>query len=236
MKIFKSTINNEDFRKNSTNNVISKVFSKLFIGLLVTAIVSFATYATGLYSLILSSSLFYIGLGIGEIALVVYLSAKIMHMDKTTANMWYYAYAALNGVTMSYIFAMFNIGTIFLAFACSALMFGVTALYGYVTKKNLDTIGSIGMMLLLGIIITTILNILIFKSTGLDLLLLYLGLFVFAGITAYDMQKIKEISNVAYSLDSNEVNSVATIGALNIYLDFINIFIRILTLCARGDD
>lgn len=231
---FKSAINyNEGINFSS---VMNKVFFKMFMGLLVTALAAYITFATGLYVTILSSSFFTFGIAIVEIGLVVYLSSRILKMNSSQASFWYYTYAVLNGITMAYIFAMFQLQIVFLAFACTSAMFGITALYGYTTKKDLSSLGSVGTMLLLGIIITTFLNIFLFKSAGLDLFLLYAGLAVFAGITAYDIQKIKEMSNMVDSSENNIVNAVATMGALMIYMDFINIFIRLLSIFSRRND
>lgn len=218
------------------STIMNKVFSKMFIGLFVTAIAAYITYTSGVYVTILSNTFLSIGIAIAEFALVIYLSSRILKMDAMKANFWFYAYAVLNGITMAYIFAMFRSQTIFLAFACSAAMFGITALYGYITKKDLSTVGSVGLMLLVGVIITTLLNTFLFKSVGVDLFLLYAGLVIFAGLTAYDMQQIKQITAMVDEGQKDLAECVSIMGALTIYMDFINIFIRLLSIFGRNDD
>ncbi len=105
-----------------------------------------------------------------------------------------------------------------------------------ITKKDLTSLGTVGLMLLFGIIITTLLNMFFFKSQGLDLFVLYAGLVVFAGITAYDIQNIKNMTQMVEGSEDNVINAVATMGALQIYLDFINIFLRILSIVSRKED
>ncbi len=219
-----------------TESLMTKVFGKMFLGLIVTAFAAYFTFATGAFEYILQNTFLKIGIAVAEVALVIYLSTRVMKMSKVQANCWFYAYAILNGITLSYIFAAYTQSTIFLAFICAAAMFGLTAVYGAATKKDLSTVGSVGIMLLIGVTITTLLNMFIFKSTGLDLFLLYAGLVVFAGITAYDIQNVK---NLAYSVEGqseNLVNTVATLGALEIYLDFINIFVRLLAIIGNRNE
>lgn len=218
------------------SNILTKIFSKMFLGLIVTAIASYFTYVTGLFEVILFNKFLTFGFAIAELALVIYLSARIIKMSKAQSNFWFYTYAVINGITMSYIFAAFGSGTIFMAFACSAIMFAAVAIYGYVTKKDLTSLGTVGLMLLFGIIITTLLNMFFFKSQGLDLFVLYAGLVVFAGITAYDIQNIKNMTQMVEGSEDNVINAVATMGALQIYLDFINIFLRILSIVSRKED
>lgn len=221
----------------NTNSVMTKVFSKMFLGLIVTALAAYFTFATGAFIYIVRNPILEFGIAILEVALVIYLSVRVVKMSKGQANFWFYTYAVLNGITMSYIFAAYTQSTIFLAFLCSAAMFGCTAIFGAITKKDLSTVGTVGVMLLIGITITTLLNMLIFKSTGIDLFLLYAGLVLFAGITAYDIQNIKNLSNQVEGQSENLVNTVATLGALEIYLDFINIFVRLLAIIGnRSDD
>ena len=167
---------------------------------------------------------------IAEIALVIYLSARIMKMSFLTAALSFAAYSILNGVTMSFIFFAYTMASIAQTFFITAGTFGAMAIVGFFIKKDLSTVGRALIMLLIGIIIATVVNIFL-HSSGLALILNYLGVLVFTGLTAYDSQKIKEMMLAASEQGvTDQTQKLALLGSLSLYLDFINLFLYLLRI------
>jgi len=137
------------------------------------------------------------------------------------------AFSALMGISLSNIFYMYPVTTIAGTFVTSAVVFGVMAVGGYITHQDLTKFGSIMIMLLIGIVVATILNLLIFHSGSLDLIISYVGVAVFVGLTAYDVQKLKRIGATLEQGDTS-AGKVAIMGALTLYLDFVNLFLMLL--------
>ncbi|MEG0073873.1 MAG: Bax inhibitor-1/YccA family protein [Clostridia bacterium] len=218
----------------TVTKVLNKVFVWMFAGLIITAITSYVTLQNiGNIVQIAGGNIFFIA-AIFEIVVVIALSALSSKMSPMVAQLCFIFYAALNGFTLSTMFLAYEIGVVTTAFLGAAAMFGAMAIYGAVSKKDLSTYGSVGIMLLIGIMVATLLNILIFKSSGFDLFLLYAGLAAFAGLTAYDMQNVKQLSaSIEGSADAKLINRVVIMSALNLYLDFINIFIRLVSILGR---
>lgn len=179
-----------------------------------------------LYALV-SSSLYWV-FAIAEIVVVIMLSAKATKMSALAAKIWFIVYALLNGVTFGVIFAAYDIGTVGYAFLVTAIVFAVMTIYGYVTKTDLSSIGNLFVMALFGLIIATVLNFFI-QSDGWTLALMYIGVVIFIGLIGYDTQKIKQL---AYH-EGNGVQNASILGALVLYLDFINIFIRLVRIMDR---
>ena len=163
---------------------------------------------------------------LAELGLVFYTTARINRLSLSTATTLFIVYAALNGVTMSFIFMAFTTATIAKVFFITAATFGATAVYGYVTKADLSKMGNLFLMALFGLIIATVVNMFI-KSTSLDLVLSYIGVVLFVGLTAWDSQQIKRMLSMQVGLDEG-AQKVALIGALSLYLDFINLFLYLL--------
>ncbi|NQY78917.1 MAG: Bax inhibitor-1/YccA family protein [Candidatus Caenarcaniphilales bacterium] len=204
---------------------ISKVFSWMFMGLLATGVVAFLVVSNPIIIKTLYSSPFMmIFLGIGTFALVWNLSANMHKMTPAAASANFFIYAGLNGVLLSSIFLVYTAQSIFSTFCVAAVTFGVTALYGATTKKDLTKLGSLLVMALFGLIIASVVNM-FFHSTGLASLINYAGVLIFVGLTAYDMQAIKKIGQ-SYGYNPN----FAVLGALKLYLDFINLFIYLLRI------
>lgn len=212
---------------------ITRVFMTMFFGLLVTAFTSYYLIQSGTIA-IFANGASLIALIIGELALVWYLSAKIQDMSLTGAKIGFYIYAILNGITLSFIVMQYTGTTVTAAFAVTAGTFGAMAIYGYVTKTDLTRFGSLFIMLLIGVIIATLVNMFL-RSSGFDLVLTYLGILIFLGLTAYDTQRIKEFY-YENGASQESANKMAIMGALALYLDFINLFIRILRIFGRGRD
>ena len=193
---------------HSVSKVMRSVYMRMFLGLLVTA----------------GGAIYVAGLIIAEFACVIAITGAINKLSTFAATSLFFLYAVLNGVVFSSIFWAFELGSIAYTFAITAGVFGAMSIYGYLTSNDLTKMGSFLFMALIGLIITTIVNIFVGSST-LEWLISFAGVAIFIGLTAWDTQKIKQM--VQYS-DSSQVGKIATIGALTLYLDFINLFLYML--------
>lgn len=211
------------------NKAFGKVFMWMFIGLLITFLTGYVVSSNDnmLYN-IFSGGTYFI-LIIIELVLVVYLSARIHKMQVTTARIVFILYSFVSGLTFGSIFIVFKMSSIMLIFLITAILFGIFALIGRFTKLDLTKVGTILLMMLLGIVICTFVNVFL-KNDTLDLFVSYISIIVFLGFTAYDMQKIKMLS-----YEFNDEDKIAIIGALELYLDFINIFIDLLRIFGKRD-
>ncbi|TKB25111.1 Bax inhibitor-1/YccA family protein [Desulfopila sp. IMCC35006] len=206
---------------------LAKVFNWMALGLGITGIVAFVTANTSLAGLIIGSPLFFI-LMIGELGLVFYLSARIQKIQASTASSLFLGYSVLNGLTLSVIFLAYTSSSIAGTFFITAGMFGAMAVYGLVTKKDLSGWGSFLFMGLIGVIIASVVNIFL-KSSGMSWMISFIGVIVFTGLTAYDVQRIKKIGEDGIMSQGSEAISKGSImGALTLYLDFINLFLMLL--------
>lgn len=169
------------------------------------------------------------GLIIAELALVLTVSAAINRLSLTTATLLFVLYSVLNGATLSLIFMAYTLTSIASVFFITAGTFGVMAAYGYFTKRDLTSLGKLLLMALIGLIIASVVNIFFVKSSGFDLIVSYIGVLIFVGLTAYDTQKIKQM--LALQTDMGEgAQKIALMGALSLYLDFINLFLHLLRI------
>lgn len=219
--------NQEPIVQNVKNDFIPKTFFWMFLGLLGTAIVAWYTYSSGLFINILVGGSFGILL-IAEVVVVLLFSFLFRKLSPTIVGILYFVYAAINGVTLSTIFVVFELQSIVLLFVASSILFGGLALYGYKTSKDLSNWRSLLFGTLIVGLIVSLIN-LFMKNTMLDIILDWVILLVFFGITAYDMNKIKQLS-----LDENlDKNKLHIYGAMELYLDFINIFLRILSIFGK---
>lgn len=209
---------------------VTKVFGWMAGGLLVTAIVALLTTMNRDLQIWIAQSGMIFALIIAEVALVLVLSWAIERIPPAVATVLFLLYSALTGVTLSFIFLVYTAASIQSAFFASAGMFGVTAAYGYFTKRSLTSLGSLAMMGLFGFVIASIINLFV-ASTALHWLLTYLGIAVFLGLTAYDTQKIRMIGAGGMSEDDRQ--RAAIMGALALYLDFVNLFLLLLRLMGR---
>lgn len=205
------------------NKVYSKVFMWMFIGLLITFITGFyvSTNENILYT-IFSTSMFWI-LILLEFGTVIFLSARISKMSITTARIAFIAYSFLTGLTFSVIFVAYQLGSILLVFLITSLLFAIFAIIGAFTKIDLTKWGTYLIMGLFGIILASIINMFVGNTTA-DLIISIIGVVIFVIFIAYDMQKIKRMSEVY------DEEKLAIAGALELYLDFINLFLRLLNL------
>ena len=229
--------NEKSFFVNAQTDMLSlvmrQVYLRMFLALLVTAITAYYVAVTpAITQFVFGSRVIFWVLIIAEFGLVIGLSAALHKMSTTTANIMFLLYAVLNGVTLSSIFFIYQLGSIAFTFFITAGVFLAMSIYGYVTKKNLNTFGSYCVMGLFGIIIATIVNLFVLSST-LEWIVSFIGVGIFMGLTAWDTQKIKES---AYVIEPSGVGKLAVIGALSLYLDFINMFLYLLRFFGNGRD
>ncbi len=219
-------------REEITRKFIIRVYAWMTLALIITGVTGLTVVSNPiLLGLIFSNSITFFALIIAEIAVVIYLSRKALSMNPAKAKLWFIVYAVLNGLTLSVIFYAYDIGTVGYTFLLTAALFAVMSLYGYFTKTDLTTIGNLFVMGLFGLIIATVFNM-FYRSEGLSLALTYLGVFIFIGLIGYDTQRIKSLSGA--NDPTGETNANASIlGAMILYLDFINLFIRLLRLIGR---
>jgi uncharacterized protein len=215
---------------------MSKVYGWMSLALLITGFVAYFVASTpSILKVVLGNMLLFYGLIIAEILLVGYLAVAIKKMSAARATAVFIGYSALNGLTMSFIFVIYTSASIASTFFITAGMFAVMSIYGFVTKKDLTGMGSFMMMGLFGIIIASIVNM-FFKNQNLYWVITYIGVIIFVGLTAYDTQKIKNM-NIIGNEGTDEGKKEAIIGALTLYLDFINLFLMLLRIFGnrKGD-
>jgi hypothetical protein len=205
--------------------VMRKVYGKMTLGLLATAATSYLVFSSqALMNLLFSSPATIWLLFAVELGLVIYLSARIDKLSSGTATALFYAYSILNGVALTPIFLAYTGVSIATTFAITAGTFGAMTIFGYVTRQDLSKIGSYLFMALLGLIVCILVN-LFMQSSMFSLLISCAGVLIFVGLTAWDTQAIKRMCAEA---DPTMTGKVATMGALTLYLDFINLFIHLL--------
>lgn len=210
--------------------LMRNVYTWMACGLAMTALTAMIVGRNENWVYTIFTSGMYWGLLIAEVLLVLFLSARIHKMSFATAGLMFAAYAILNGVTMSFIMLVYTAESIAQAFFVTAGTFGGMSLVGYFTKKDLSVMGRTLMMALIGLIIATAVNI-FWQNSMIASILNYAGVIIFAGLTAYDTQKIKVMFQQNQHAGINDqTNKMALMGSLELYLDFINLFIYILRL------
>ncbi len=213
--------------------VMRRVYLWMALGLLVSAGAALATVLTPLGNLVFSSIWVFYGLMFGELALVMALSAGIMKMHPSLAGVMFFAYAALNGLTLSVIFVVYTLGSIGMTFFVAAALFGAMSLIGYSTKKDLTRWRSYLLMGLIGLVLASIVNI-FFASSGLDWVVSIVGVLLFLGLTIYDTQRIKVMTVQTMQMGDEAVTAkMGILGALRLYLDFVNLFLYLLRFLGR---
>ena len=206
---------------------MTKVYGWMFLALCITAGLAYFTANTpAILNIVLGTPFLFLGLIIGQLFLVGFLSIRIMKMSAMVATIVFFAYAALNGVTFSVILLRYTPGSLASVFAITAGTFGIMTALGYFTKTDLTSFGRLMIMGLIGIIIASIVNFFMHSET-LYWIISYVGVAVFVGLIAYDTQKIKSYALLEREEDRKKG---AILGALALYLDFINLFIYLLRL------
>jgi FtsH-binding integral membrane protein len=204
---------------------LSQSFAWMFVGLLLTAAVAWVVQ--GSPTLVNAAAQWYFPVLIAQIVLVVAISGAINRLSASVALGLFLVYAALMGITLSFIFIAYELGSIVGAFVSAAGMFGAAAAYGAITKRSLASIGGYLFMGLIGIIIASLVNIFLLHSAALDLGISILGVLIFVGLTAFHVQRIARGDLAAYT---GSMEKGAVLGALSLYLDFINIFLFLLRI------
>ena len=222
-------------RQDAASIFLAKVFNWMAVGLAITGVTAYFTASTGLAAIIIGSPLFLI-LAIGTLGLVFFLSARIDKIQASTASSLFLGYSLLNGLFFSTIFLRYTGSSIGSTFLITAGMFGAMAVYGLVTKRDLSGWGSFLFMGLIGIIIASVVNIFL-KSPGAYWVISMIGVLVFTGLTAYDVQKIKRMGEEGI-MEQGEaaITKSSIMGALALYLDFINLFLMLLRLFGGSRD
>lgn len=215
------------------SSFVLKVYNWMTMGLALTALIALAIEVVlpGIRWIMIENPIIFYGLLILELAIVWGLSAAISKIPSLLAILIFLAYAALNGVTFSILFLVYTSGSIAYTFFITAAMFGATSVFGFITKMDLSRFGGILMMALFGLIIASVVNIFV-ASSPLDWIISIAGVFIFVGLTAYDTQKIKNMS-VGIDSSSEEGGKASIMGALTLYLDFINLFLFLLRILGR---
>lgn len=208
---------------------MQKVYLWMTFALTLTGFVAYrTTQSEFLLELIFSSSFGFIGLILVELALVFWISSGIQRMSSNMAIGMFLLYSVLNGMTLSVLLIAYTGASVASTFFITAGMFGAMSIYGYTTKQDLSSWGNLLFMALFGLILASVVNIFL-QSSGLYWLISYIGVLVFVGLTAYDTQKIKQLA-AQVIVESEVGRKVAILGALTLYLDFINMFIFMLRI------
>lgn len=215
------------------NQFLTKTFTIMTMGLLLTAGVAYfiaafmpqIVYSYGMTMFVI----------IAQLGVCFYFSARFMNMSVGAARICFIAYSVLTGITFSFIPLIYDGGTLALAFTMTAVVFASMAIIGHTTSMDLSKFGPYFFAGLIAIIVTTLLNVLFFRSESIDLMLNYAGIIIFLGLIAFDMQNLRKI--YLSGLNSGDMGAkLAIFGALQLYLDFINLFIRILAIFGRHSD
>jgi FtsH-binding integral membrane protein len=219
------------------SDYVRSVYNWMGIGLAITGLVAYyMSTSESLIRLVFGNPVILIVLIIAELGLVFSIAGMVNRMSAGTATALFVIYSGLNGVTLSSIFLVYVQASIVSTFFVCAATFIACSLYGWMTKRDLTSLGSFMMMGLIGIIIASLVNLFI-RSSGLSMIISYIGVFVFVGLTAYDTQKIKNMAMTQpANLDGAVVRKGAILGALSLYLDFINLFLMLLSIFGQRRD
>ena len=226
--------NNNTHRIQAVNSFIAKVYAWMFIALSATALTAYIVHTNpALMYMIYSWLILLVPIQIG---LLIYMQVALRKISYTTATMLFVLYSILMGATLAPIFVLYTMHSIIHVFTITAGMFGVTALYGYYTQKDLSRYGSLLMMCLFGLLIAQVINMFM-GSAQFDYITSIFGVILFVGLTAYDMQKIKAVAyelDVTYDEDQDALaNKLALVGASILYLDFLNLFLKLLRIMGK---
>ena len=218
------------------NTFIRSVYNWMTIGLALTGFVAYyVANSPTILQIVFGNQLIFFGLIIGTLALVFTLSARVHKMKASTATGLFLLYAGLNGVTFSAIFLAYTSSSIASTFFICAATFAAGSIYGWTTKRDLSSFGGFLFMGLIGIIIASVVNMFM-KSTGMYMIISYIGVFLFIGLTVYDTQKLKNMALAQPAdLDAAVIRKGAILGALSLYLDFINLFLMLLRILGNRE-
>jgi uncharacterized protein len=213
------------------NSFVRSVYNWMAIGLGLTGVVAYGVAnSPGVTEVIFGSQLVFFGLIIAQLAMVYIISARIQRIQASTATMLFIVYSALNGATLSSVFLAYTQSSITSTFFICAATFTACSVYGWTTRRDLTTMGGFLTMGLIGIVIASVVNM-FFQSGAVSTIVSYVGVLVFVGLTAYDTQEIKNMAlSQPADIDAGAVRKGAILGALKLYLDFINLFLMLLRI------
>jgi uncharacterized protein len=210
---------------------ITRVYAWMTFGLIITALAAVVTlYVPGVLDLLLSNTFIFFGLLGAELIVVVVLSAAVNRLSPAVASLLFIGYAVLNGVSLSLLVLIYTASSIAVTFGVTAATFGIMTLFGYTTHRDLTKLGSLLIMALIGMIIASIVNIFLANS-AIYWIITFVGILIFTGLVAYDTQRLKRMSLMVS--DDGMAQKASVLGALALYLDFINIFLLLLRLLGR---
>ena len=221
-------------RQTQIATVFKLAYGWMCAGLALSGLVAWYTAASGLYKTVLMGPALWVCI-IAEVAMVWILSASIRKLSVGAACLMFVGYAALNGLTLSVVFLAYKLEVVQRVFFITAAMFGGLAVFGTFTRSDLSQIGAICGMALWGLIIAVVVNM-FFHSSGFDWIVSFAGVLIFSGLTMWDAQKIKLLAQAEGQMDGAMRHKAALMGALELYLDFINLFIYLLRILAKGRD
>ena len=217
-------------QQNMISIIASRSFLVVFVGMIITTICAYVTVSIPSLMEQLVSGYTFVFICIAEMIAVVASTYAIRKNNLKLAIGLFGAYTILNGITLSIIFVIYDLGKIQEAFLLTTILFAVVSAYGYFSKKDLSTVGGICGMALIGAIIVSLANVFFFHSVGLDLLMDYVVVFIFVGLTAYDMYRMKQSAALA---GPDDINRIALYTGMQLYLDFINLFLRLVRILSR---
>ena len=215
----------------SRSTFVAKTYLWMFLGLLTTFIASMVTIESGVFYLVFTTPAIFYALLIVEVALVWILAGRLQKMSVGAATAMFFVYALVNGITLSSIFFLYELESVSLIFVGAAIIYGIMSLFGFVTKSDLSGIGKVLIFGIFGLALFWLLS-LFFDLTQLEMVVSFIGLALFLGITAYDTQKMKHFY-VAYQNDAAMLKKASIYSALQLYLDFINVFLYLLRLLGK---
>ncbi len=219
------------------NDFVRSVYNWMAIGLALTGFIAFyVAHNPTMRTFVFGNQIVFFGLIIAELALVFTISSRVNRMQASTATGLFLLYSALNGATLSFIFLVYAKSSIASVLFICAATFIACSVYGMATKRDLTSLGGFMAMGLIGIIIASLVNLFV-RSSGMHMVISYLGVFVFVGLTAYDTQKLKTMAlTQPAGLDAGVIRKGAILGALSLYLDFINLFLFFLHIFGGARD
>ena len=216
------------------NGVMKRVYVRMFVGLLISAFCALGVASSpSLMMALFANRIVYIGMFVVMIAMAFIIPARLNKMSTTTCLLLFVLFAALMGTSLAPIFIVYKLGTIVYTFFITAGTFGVMSVYGYFTKSDLTKMGSFLIMALFGLIIASIVNIFVASNTF-DWIISIVGVLIFVGLTAWDTQQVKKLARA--NLDPALQDKLATMGAMNLYLDFINLFLYLLRIFGNDNN
>lgn len=217
-----------------TNSVMKRVYVRMFVGMLISAFCALGVASSpAAMQFFFANKIVFWGIFIGMLAMAFIIPARLTKMSTATCLLLFCIFAAAMGVWLAPIFVIYRLGTIVYTFFITAGTFGGMSIYGYFTKTDLSKYGTYMIMALWGLVIAIVVNIFL-KSSGLEWVISIVGVLLFTGLTAWDTQMVKRLS--AANLDPQLADKLATMGALNLYLDFINLFLFLLRIFGGGRD